>query len=133
MRYENALYFSINCRHCATNPPPLGAAGFGTAIVHRWENALGALGKIFCRQLVGVLMTGIRWPAEYKFVVLMAGVGQDLENLAEDHQAADRNIGAVGKEGEVEQSSSRVFCPSWPRVPCSGHNSQQGQGHQWRG
>jgi len=84
MRYENALYFSINHRHCATNPLPLGAAGFGTAIMHGWENTLGTPGKIFCGWLVGVLMTGIRWPAEYKFVVLMAGVGQDLENLAED-------------------------------------------------
>jgi len=41
----------------------------------------------------------------------------------------DRNIGAVGKEGEVEWSSLRAFRPSWPRVPCSGHHSRQGQGH----
>ena len=114
MRNEDALYFSINRRHCATDPPPLGAAGFGAAIVCGWKDTFRAPRKIFCGRLVGVLMTGVWWPAEYKPVILMAGIGQDLEDLAEHAWLRTGALEPLVKKVQLCGGHRRCSTPAGP-------------------
>lgn len=114
MRYEDALYFSINRRHRATNPPPLGTAGFGAAIVCGWKDTFRAPRKIFCGRLVRVLVTGVWWPAEYKPVVLMARIGQDLEDLAEHAWLRAGALELLVKEVQLLGVHRRCPTPAGP-------------------
>lgn len=115
MRYEDALYFTIDCGHRATDSPPFGAAGFGAAVMGGWKNTFCAPGKIFCGWLIGVLVTGVRWPAEYKPVILMAGIGQDLEDLAEHTGLWAGTLEPLVKKVDLRGTHRGCPAPAGPR------------------
>ena len=115
MRYENALYFTNDRGHRARDPPPSRTASFGATVVCGCFHRRRTLGELPGGGFVGILVARVWWPAEQDFVVLCAGVGQNLKDAGEHAGLWAIAVESLVKERELLWTHCRRATPVCPR------------------